>query len=74
VTWLTPSSRRQTPCTTHSATSGDSPGSRIAPLQEDMVPGTLDRVVTSVATQLIGTARTADGVSELANNGNYLGV
>jgi len=70
-----PSSRRQTPCTTHSATSGDRPGSRIAPLQEDMVPGTLDRVVTSVATQLIqATARTADGVSERANNGNYLGV
>jgi hypothetical protein len=35
------------------------------PVEEDIMPGTQDRVVTSVATQLMkATARTADRVSE----------
>ena len=58
---------RQTALHPHSTTSSDSPGSRNAPIQEDMMRGTLDRVVTCVATQLMqATARTADGVSEPA--------
>ena len=46
-------------------TSSESPGSRNAPVHEDMMTGTLDRVVTSVATQLMqATAATAYEVSE----------
>jgi len=49
----------------HSTTSSDSPCSRNAPHKEDMMAGTLDRVVTSVATQLmLAPARTANAVSE----------
>jgi len=49
----------------HSTTSNASPGSRNAPLKEDMTAGTLDRVVDSVATQLmLATARMADEAIE----------